>query len=102
MAARVRRPWTAMTAAGGCPRSPLCCSDPYHTTVRRQRLVRRSPKRKLVRNGRLDMRRLLDRVTRTLRLERGADDGAQTLVDAEWLVTNGLGGYASGTVAGVN
>jgi len=48
------------------------------------------------------MRRLLDRITRPLALQRGADDGAQALVDAEWLVTNGLGGYASGTVAGVN
>jgi len=48
------------------------------------------------------MRRLLDRITRPLRLERGEDDGAQQLVDDEWLVTNGLGGYASGTVAGVN
>ena len=48
------------------------------------------------------MRRLLDRCTRPLRLERGEDAGAQKLVDAEWLVTNGLGGYASGTVAGVN
>ena len=28
-------------------------------------------------------------------------DGSQSLVDKEWLVTNGLGGYASGTLAGV-
>jgi predicted glycogen debranching enzyme len=48
------------------------------------------------------MRRLLDRVTRPLPLQRGEDAGAKALVDAEWLVTNGLGGYASGTVAGVN
>ena len=48
------------------------------------------------------MRRLLDRITRPLALERGSDDGAQALLSAEWLVTNGLGGYASGTVAGVN
>ena len=48
------------------------------------------------------MRRLLDRITRPLALHRGSDDGEQALVDAEWLVTNGLGGYASGTVAGVN
>src|SRR2546423_11138927 len=102
MVARAHRPWTATTAAGGCPRSRPSCFGPYQATVRRQLLVRRSPKRKLVRNGKRDMRRLLDRVTRTLRLERGADDGAQTLVDAEWLVTNGLGGYASGSVAGVN
>jgi len=57
-----------------------------------------------VRNGKLDMRRLLDRIERTLGIERGrgADDDARQLIDAEWLVTNGLGGYASGTVAGVN
>ena len=48
------------------------------------------------------MRRLLDRVTRPLVLSRDVDDGAQALLDAEWLVTNGLGGYSSGTVAGVN
>jgi predicted glycogen debranching enzyme len=29
------------------------------------------------------------------------DDGAARLVEREWLVTNGLGGYASGTLAGV-
>ena len=28
-------------------------------------------------------------------------DGAQALVEREWLVTNGLGGYASGTAGGV-
>jgi glycogen debranching enzyme len=27
--------------------------------------------------------------------------GLETLLDREWLVTNGLGGYASGTIAGV-
>ena len=27
-------------------------------------------------------------------------EGRRSLVDKEWLVTNGLGGYASGTVAG--
>ena len=48
------------------------------------------------------MRRLLDRITRPLHLERGEDAGAHALVENEWLVTNGLGGYASGTVAGVN
>ncbi|HEX4469344.1 MAG TPA: amylo-alpha-1,6-glucosidase [Gemmatimonadaceae bacterium] len=35
-------------------------------------------------------------------MPRGEDEAAKTLVEAEWLVTNGLGGYASGTVAGVN
>ena len=29
------------------------------------------------------------------------ETGADALVSREWLVTNGLGGYASGTVAGV-
>ena len=46
------------------------------------------------------MRRILDRLSRPLAPERGVDGGAQTLLDTEWLVTNGLGGYASGTVAG--
>ena len=48
------------------------------------------------------MRRLLDRIARPLQFDRGEDQGARALVNAEWLVTNGLGGYASGTVAGVN
>ena len=48
------------------------------------------------------MRRLLDRVTRRLEVDPSADDAAERLVEAEWLFTNGLGGYASGTVAGVN
>ena len=47
------------------------------------------------------MRRLIDRVVRPLEIPRGADHGAAKLVDSEWLVTNGLGGYASSTVAGV-
>src|SRR5437588_12642664 len=29
------------------------------------------------------------------------DSGPMPLVDREWLVTNGLGGYASGTLCGV-
>ena len=48
------------------------------------------------------MRRLLDRITRELVVPRDEDDGAKTLLESEWLVTNGLGGYASGTPAGVN
>ena len=48
------------------------------------------------------MRRLVDRVTRPLALGHDIADVAKSLLDAEWLVTNGLGGYASGTVAGVN
>ena len=30
-----------------------------------------------------------------------ADNDADLLISREWLVTNGLGGYASGTVRGV-
>jgi predicted glycogen debranching enzyme len=48
------------------------------------------------------MRRLLDRITRPLALHGDADSRAKTLVDTEWLVTNGLGGYSSGTIATVN
>jgi predicted glycogen debranching enzyme len=48
------------------------------------------------------MRRLLDRITRPLPLHGDAITRAETLVDTEWLVTNGLGGYASGTIASVN
>ncbi|HKO15328.1 MAG TPA: amylo-alpha-1,6-glucosidase [Gemmatimonadaceae bacterium] len=47
------------------------------------------------------MRRLLDRIARPLPVSRDVDSRATALVDAEWLVTNGLGGYSSGTVAGV-
>jgi predicted glycogen debranching enzyme len=43
------------------------------------------------------MQRLIDRVCRPLRGEVSAEQQ----VDTEWLVTNGLGGYASGTIAGV-
>ncbi|HEX8695883.1 MAG TPA: amylo-alpha-1,6-glucosidase [Longimicrobium sp.] len=35
------------------------------------------------------------------RLRWRRDDGPRVLVESEWLVTNGLGGFASGTVAGV-
>jgi predicted glycogen debranching enzyme len=47
-------------------------------------------------------RRLIDAVVR--RLELPADHAARAakLVDSEWLVTNGLGGYSSSTVAGGN
>jgi predicted glycogen debranching enzyme len=48
------------------------------------------------------MRRLLDRITRPLVIPREEEERAKALVAAEWLVTNGLGGYSSGTVAGVN
>ena len=47
------------------------------------------------------IRRLLDRVVRTLALPEDRDARAQKLLDTEWLVTNGFGGYASSTTAGV-
>ena len=47
------------------------------------------------------IRRLLDRVTRPLVLPEDRDARARTLLDIEWLVTNGFGGYASSTTAGV-
>ena len=46
------------------------------------------------------MNRLIDSVCRSLTIDRATDGGAATLVGAEWLVTNGLGGYASGTISG--
>ena len=57
-----------------------------------------------MRNGRSGRRRLLDRISRRLVIDPTSSDAAaaSTLLAAEWLVTNGLGGYASGTVAGVN
>jgi predicted glycogen debranching enzyme len=33
--------------------------------------------------------------------ERGQDDTSDAAVEREWLLTNGLGGYASGTIAGL-
>lgn len=46
-------------------------------------------------------RRLLDRTIRKLDLPADRDARAQTLIDTEWLVTNGLGGYSSSTMAGL-
>src|ERR1044072_1187524 len=40
-------------------------------------------------------------LVRRLRWER-TEGGRQSLVGNEWLVTNGVGGYASGTVAGTS
>src|SRR3954462_1601362 len=45
------------------------------------------------------MERLDADLVRRLRWDP-TDEGRQSLVWKEWLVTNGLGGYASGTVAG--
>src|SRR3954467_10253795 len=47
-------------------------------------------------------RRLLDNVIRPLVLPADPAARSATLLESEWLVTNGLGGYASGTVAGFN
>ena len=40
-------------------------------------------------------------LTRTLQWKRSEDD-PRRLLDREWLVTNGLGGYASGTLSGAH
>ena len=40
-------------------------------------------------------------LTRTLAWSRGGGDDVEPLLSREWLVTNGLGGYASGTLAGI-
>jgi predicted glycogen debranching enzyme len=47
------------------------------------------------------IRRLIDRVVRELPLPTEAEARAGTLLDIEWLVTNGIGGYSSSTAAGV-
>jgi predicted glycogen debranching enzyme len=46
-------------------------------------------------------RRLVDRVVRRLDLPGDRDARAGVLVDTEWIVTNGLGGYSSSTMAGI-
>jgi len=46
-------------------------------------------------------RRLVDRIVRKVELPENAADRARRLLEIEWLVTNGLGGYASSTMAGV-
>src|SRR5512141_1402756 len=43
---------------------------------------------------------MADDVVRKMSWVRGSE--TEPLLGREWLVTNGLGGYASGTVAGVN
>src|SRR6267143_4990182 len=37
-----------------------------------------------------------------IRIEAAACQDVEAAIGREWLVTNGLGGYASGTVAGIN
>jgi predicted glycogen debranching enzyme len=46
-------------------------------------------------------RRLVDRIIRTLELPDEPTERARRLLEVEWLVTNGLGGYASSSMAGV-
>jgi predicted glycogen debranching enzyme len=47
------------------------------------------------------IRRLIDRVVRTVPLPDEPEARAAKLLDFEWLVTNGIGGYSSSTAAGV-
>jgi predicted glycogen debranching enzyme len=47
------------------------------------------------------IRRLIDRIVRPLPLPSDAEKRAGTLLDIEWLITNGIGGYSSSTAAGV-
>ncbi len=49
----------------------------------------------------MQQRELLDGLVRRFPWDPGSGD-PQVIIDGEWLVTNGLGGYASGTVAGLN
>src|SRR5215213_9313006 len=46
-------------------------------------------------------RRLLDKIVRRLELPSAPAERARTLIDTEWIVTNGLGGYASSTMSGL-
>src|SRR2546423_2278974 len=89
-------------AAGGCCRRQRSCSCPCPVTAQRWRHGNLAQRRMPAHSGKPDMRRLLDRVTRPLALKRDVDDGAATLLEAEWVVPNGLGGYSSCSVAGVN
>src|SRR6185437_8238168 len=46
-------------------------------------------------------RRLVDRIVRPLELPTDPAERTHRLLEVEWIVTNGLGGYASSTMAGV-
>src|ERR1700752_1175962 len=46
-------------------------------------------------------RRSVDELQRRMPWDRKAERRMDPLLTREWLLTNGLGGYASGTVAGV-
>lgn len=43
----------------------------------------------------------MERLIRRIDLKQASTDTARQLLSQEWLVTNGLGGYASGTISGV-
>ncbi len=43
----------------------------------------------------------MNEVIHKVPLKEASEDGSDPLVSREWLVTNGLGGYASGTISGV-
>src|ERR1041385_433474 len=75
-AAGARPRSTATTTRGGFPANAPCCSD-------------------------RPMKRKLDKLSRPVALPDDLHDRARLLLETEWLVTNGLGGYASGTLAGV-
>src|SRR5205823_4128578 len=45
--------------------------------------------------------RLLDRLVRPISWDQSADS-LEPLITREWVLTNGIGGYSSSTVAGVN
>src|SRR5262245_19381100 len=42
----------------------------------------------------------MEKITRSINLSGAKGDAARQLLRQEWLVTNGLGGYASGTISG--
>src|SRR5690242_17944791 len=46
-------------------------------------------------------RRLVDRITRQLELPSNPTERSRRLIETEWIVTNGLGGYASSSMANV-
>jgi len=43
----------------------------------------------------------MNHIVRRLSFRAGAEQDLDPLLTREWLVTNGLGGYASGTASGV-
>src|SRR5690349_6550748 len=77
-----------VTMTDGCCRlNPRSFSSRCSPMVHRRLPISQLRKKKHVHNGKRDMRRLLDRVTRPLVVPRGDDEGAKALVEAEWLVT---------------